>query len=1360
LRFWQRACGIEKVGAIWEPLAVVRRFPGAKFRLVKRPLALLLFGILCSGHASAGLSVSKLRCEYLVDPIGIDEVEPRLSWVVASTERGEKQTAWQVLVASTPEALAANHGDLWDSGKVNGDATGQIEYAGDALASRTQCHWKVRAWDKDGQPSAWSSPAKWSIGLLENSDWSAQWIDGATFAAEDSGSPATIVNAVYEAVDGTGTPINATSLMNGMAAGGSFALGVTNETFGGEPSYGHLKRLRIEYQRGSQTATRTFAEDTMMSYPADLPAIVFPTITSARYESVANPSVFRDVTSSLQSSAQGGSFSLTVNNASMGGDPAFGQVKRLRVNYELEGVSSVRFVAENTAFNYPADLPKPLAVTLTAATYAAIDGTASSNVLTNLNNRAASGPFSLVVNNANLGGDPAPNKVKRLRLEYTLDGKSLIKYVDEQVTLNYPGDLAKPTTVPLLRKDFTLAKPVKKATLYAAALGIYELSLNGERVGDSILAPEWTDYSKRLRYQAYDVTAQLAAGDNAFGAQMAPGWYSGHIGNGGFKFWGASPALLGQLEVTFTDGTKQTIVTDGSWKMAPSPTTYTDFMFGEDYDARREVSGWNEPGFDDSAWSGVLRRLEPERTIDSQVMEPVRKLMEITPKAITQPAPGKWTYDLGQNMVGVLRLKITAAAGTKITLRHGEMLNPDGTLYTANLRGAPSIDTYVCKGGGEEVWTPRFTFHGFRYAELTGVSSQPALDAITGIVFSSDTEFHGEFASSDGFINQLQSNIVWGQRGNYLSVPTDCPQRDERLGWLGDAQVFVRTATYNADIAAFYTKWMTDVTDSQLADGRIPDVAPNAAPSSGTPAWNDAVVICPWTIYQAYGDKRILEKSYPAMKAWVEYCRANSTNSIRDRGRGADYGDWLSINADTNKELIGTAYYAYSARLLGKAAAVLGKTAEAATYEALFETIKTAFNGKYVNPVTGAFIGTGTNTQCSYALALKFDLLPVALRPAVTQLLESDVIAKGNHLSTGFVGVSYLLPVLTENGKNTTAYNLLMQDTFPSWLFSVKLGATTIWERWDGWTPQNGFQSTIMNSFNHYSLGSCGEWLYGTVAGINLHPSAAAYKKILIRPQPDAQLTHASGKIESMHGEIASSWSTHAGGFVLNVAIPTNTTAEIHVPATDGDSVMESGQIASNSPGVTFLRMESGAAVFDVVSGRYRFSTGPSAPGTDTTARDPQAPLKMRISTLMANDGNGLEFISVDDFSVNGAALELVDGWIRYTPQTGNESPDSFTYTVRDAQGGIRRFTVNVGIIPDDAPVQTAENLEELPDGGRRVVFSGVPGRIYRIQSSETMSSSGDWLDRKTVQADEDGSFEMVDTLPLPGKRFYRAIYP
>ncbi|MES2439461.1 MAG: family 78 glycoside hydrolase catalytic domain [Verrucomicrobiota bacterium] len=1320
--------------------------------------------------SSAAVSVDHLRCEYLQNPMGIDRTTPRLSWVVESVERGERQTAWQVLVASTPEALAADQGDRWDSGKMSGDETSHIVYNGAPLSSRSACYWKVRAWNKDGQVSAWSASASWTVGLLQASDWTAKWIDGLTFAPSGTPTaPPTILLARYEGITAGSGFLDVSDRISAMLAEGGYALTVNNGTFGSDPAFNTVKQLRIQYERDGQTFTKTFAEKAVVMIPADLPGQTNTVVTGARYESVANPGAFRDVTAVLTSKPPG-SYSLVVNNTSFGPDPAPNQVKRLKVSYTVDGIAGVVTKAENATFNFPADLPKPVPATLTSARYEAIDGSGFNNVLATLNNMGVDGSYSVNVGNAAFGPDPAFNKIKRLRLEFQRDGRSWVKYVSENKVFNFPADLATATNVPLLRKSFTLAKPVRKATMYATALGLYELHLNGSRVGDHILAPEWTDYTKRLNYQSYDVTPLLAAGANVIGAQLANGWFSGHIGNGAFQYWGTSAALLAQLEIVYQDGTSERVVSDGSWKMAPSPTVYTDFMLGEDYDARMEVPGWSLPGFDDSAWSPTLLRSEPVRPMSSQTMEPVRKLMEITPKTLTQPAAGRWTYDMGQNMVGVLRLKITAPAGTRITLRHGERLNtggagsdgPAGTVYTANLRGAPSIDTYICKGGGEEIWTPKFTFHGFQYVELTGVAAQPALDAVTGIVFSSDTPQTGEFECSDGSINQLQSNIEWGQRGNYLSVPTDCPQRDERLGWLGDAQVFVRTATYNADIAAFFTKWMTDVTDSQLANGAYPDVAPNTAVGAGSPAWSDAGVICPWTIYQAYGDKRILGDNYVAMKKWVEYCRTNSTGSIRDRGRGSDFGDWLSINADTSKELIGTAYYAYSARLLGKSAAVLGNGADAATYEALFQTIKTAFAGKYIHPVTGAFIGTGANTQCAYAMALKFDLVPAGLRDEVVQLLENDVVAKGNHLSTGFVGVSYLLPVLTAEGKNDTAYDLLMQDTFPSWLFSVKNGATTIWERWDGWTEGAGFQTTIMNSFNHYSLGSCGEWLYGTVAGIDQDPTSAGFKKIVIRPQPGGELTSARGSLVSMNGLISSSWRKYAGGFSLETVIPANTTAVVHVPAAGAADVKESGVPASEVSGLTFLGMENGAAKFAVGSGRYRFTTGEATePGTDEVSHDIGAPLKMRITTLMSNDGEGpYEFLEAGPLSVNGAAIAVIDGWIHFTPRPGANGADSFTYTIRDASGGIITRTVQVGIIPADAPVQKAVSITTAADESREVLFKGVSGRIYRIQSSETLGPESTWSTRATVQAEEDGGFKFTDHLPLPSARFYRAVFP
>jgi alpha-L-rhamnosidase len=831
---------------------------------------------------------------------------------------------------------------------------------------------------------------------------------------------------------------------------------------------------------------------------------------------------------------------------------------------------------------------RPTKIVLHKAVYEAIDGSGGRDVTQILSGMLQDGSLSITVSNGALGGDPTPEHVKRLSVDYDADGKARHDEVRENEIFSLPGGAKR--ALPYLRKSFALSKPVRSATLYATALGVYEFHLNGKRVGDQILAPGWTDYRKRVRYQEYDVTSLLRPGDNAIGAMVGNGWYSGHLGNGGYQYYGHVPALLAQLEVTYADGSTERIVTDGMWKTHISPTVSSDFMLGESYDARQELAGWDQPGLDDSRWSTVaLHRDEPgshadERALDPQVSEPVRETGEIRPKTLKEPVKGRWTFDLGQNMVGVVRLKVSAPAGTKLTLRHAEMLNPDGTIYTTNLRGAPSIDTYITRGGGTEIWQPRFTFHGFRYVELTGLPKKPAMDAVTGIVLGSDTPRAGEFACSDSRINQLQSNIQWGQRGNYLSVPTDCPQRDERMGWMGDAEVFVRTATCNADVAAFFTKWLVDVDDAQTPDGAFSDISPSYG-GGGTPAWGDAGVICPWTIYLADGDTRILQRHLPAMTKWVEWCRAHSTDLIRDKDRNGDYGDWLAIGADTPKDVIGTAYFAYSTHLVASAYRAVGDTEQAVKYEQLFDEIKAAFDRRYVQP-DGRITG---NTQCCYAMALKFDLLPESLRANAAQYLEDDIKAKGMHLSTGFVGVSSLLPVLTRASKIDTAYGLLFQDTFPSWLFSVKHGATTIWERWDGWTPEKGFQDPGMNSFNHYSLGSCGEWLFDTVAGIGLDPAQPGYKHILIHPRLTKSLTRVTAHHDCVYGRIESDWSHEGEVVTMNVVIPPNTTATVTVPTKDPNSVTESGRPAAQSEGVKLLREENGAAIYEVGAGTYSF---------------------------------------------------------------------------------------------------------------------------------------------------------------------------
>jgi alpha-L-rhamnosidase len=762
------------------------------------------------------------------------------------------------------------------------------------------------------------------------------------------------------------------------------------------------------------------------------------------------------------------------------------------------------------------------------------------------------------------------------------------KWIEATPPAGLKGEYA---PLPLLRTEISVSNlPIVKARLYITALGLYEMHLNGRRVGDHIFAPDWTDYSKRVRYQAYDVTSLVKPGANALAALPGNGWYCGHIGNGGFQAWGKVPALFAQLEITHADGSVERTITDANWKTHASPITSSDFMLGENYDATREIPGWDQPGLDVSEWSAATERTESP-ILNAQVDQPVRETGEIHPKAMTEPKPGQYTFDLGQNMVGFVRLKVSAPAGTKITLRHAEMLNPDGTLYTKNLRGAPSIDTYICKGGGEEIWQPRFTFHGFRYVELTGLPQPPTRDNVTGVVVGTAIPPTGQFSCSDPGVNQLQSNIQWGMRGNYLSVPTDCPQRDERMGWMGDAEAFIRTAAYNGDIAAFFTKWLVDVDDARSPDGAFDDVAP--APQgkghsrAGTPAWADAGVICPWTTYLMYGDKRILEQHLPAMSRWIDWCQAHSKNLIRiDRDLGGNYGDWLSQGENTPKDLIGTAYFAHSTSLVAQAYRVVGDTTSADTYQQLFERIKAAFNQRYVS-ADGHVQG---ETQTGYCMALRFDLLPENLRSRAAQYLEDDVMAHQNHLTTGFIGVSYLLPSLSSEGKVATAYNIFLQDTFPSWLFSVKQGATTIWERWDGWTPEKGFENPGMNSFNHYSLGSCGQWMFDTVAGIGLDSGQPGFSHIIIQPRPGGVLTDAQGSFNSIHGQIPSEWHLRNGRFSLHVIIPINTTALIDLPTDNVSSVQEKGTAMATHPEIKAIPDSAQELQYSVGSGDYNFT--------------------------------------------------------------------------------------------------------------------------------------------------------------------------
>jgi alpha-L-rhamnosidase len=755
---------------------------------------------------------------------------------------------------------------------------------------------------------------------------------------------------------------------------------------------------------------------------------------------------------------------------------------------------------------------------------------------------------------------------------------------------------------PYLRTVFNVSKGLRSARLYVTALGLYEFHLNSQRVGRDVFTPGWTEYKKRVQYQVYDVTSFLRTGANAAGAVLGDGWYCGHVGWRERNYYGERPHLLAQLVLTFADGTTQTIVTDGAWKTSFGPIVDSDLIMGETYDARRELSGWSEPDYDDSAWRPVELFTTPAIEICPVLGPAVHATQEVKPiappvLAATWPTP-KWTFDLGQNMVGRIRLHVCGKAGQVLRLRYAEVLNADGSIYTDNLRAARQTDHYTLRGDpAGETWESSFTFHGFRYVEIRGHPDVMLPDAVTGIVLHSDTPRTGTFSCSDPLINQLQSNIDWGQRGNFLEVPTDCPQRDERLGWMGDAQVFVRTAAWNRDVQGFFNKWQRDISDAQQPDGAMPAVVPHieGVPPDGGPAWADAAVISPWTIYLCYGDKALLASHFASLEKFIGYMETQSTDLIRshpDAKVWHGFGDWLALDGSGNvfgntpKDLIGTALFCYSTDLVAKMARVLGRDTDAVRYEKLATRIRRAYQKRYV---TGDGVVSGL-TQTSYVLTLQFDLAPESLRPKILHELVRDIEARGNKLTTGFVGASYLPHVLSRFGRHDVAYKLLHQKAWPSWLYAVTQGATTIWERWDGWTKENGFQDKGMNSFNHYAYGAIGSWLYQVVAGIEIDPSQPAYKHILMAPQPGGELTSAKGTLQSIHGDIVSAWKLGTKRFDWEVVVPPNTTATATFPVPVAAKITEGGKSLAQATGVVKAKSAGTSPCYTLVAGRYKFS--------------------------------------------------------------------------------------------------------------------------------------------------------------------------
>lgn len=754
------------------------------------------------------------------------------------------------------------------------------------------------------------------------------------------------------------------------------------------------------------------------------------------------------------------------------------------------------------------------------------------------------------------------------------------------------GD-AKHRTLParLLRKEFRAERKVTRATAYLSGVGLFELSINGKKISNDVLAPALSEYDKRVYYITYDVTPEIKQGANAIGVMLGSGrFYSlrPELKNYGF------PKLLMQLEVNYSDGTSETVVSDESWKLSTDGAiTAQNEYDGERYDARKEQKGWDTAGFHDSGWQTAQVVQAPAGAMAAQMIAPIRVTETLKPVAITEPAPGVYIFDMGQNMVGWTRLTVSGAKGTAVSLAHGETLKPDGTLYTENLRSADATDIYTLKGAGTEVYEPRFTYHGFRYVQVKGYPGKPTLAALQGRVVHDDVTPIGDFTTSNELLNQIHHNIVWGAKGNYRSIPTDCPQRDERQGWLGDRAQASLGETYLYELPAFYAKWMTDVADSQRADGAIPDVAPPYwSFYNDDVTWPYAYLAINHTLYQQYGDKRTIERNYAAMQRWVTRMESFVKDGITEKDT---YGDWcvppelpeLIHSKDplrrTDGPVVATAYLYSAARLMAENATLLNKPQDAAEYNEMADRLRLAFNKKYFHQETGVY---ANGSQTSSILPLAFGLVPEAQRDAVFQQLVKKIEEQNKgHVGTGLLGVQWLMRTLTENGRADLAYEIAAQKTYPSWGYMVLQGATTIWELWNGNTAEPS-----MNSGNHMMLvGDLNIWFYQNLAGIQTDPLQPAFKHFLVKPSTVSQLSFVRASHASPYGRISSAWKRESGNLILDVTVPVNTTATVYVPSTSAEAVKVNGKAVADDKQIKVVKSEGGVTVLEVGSGTYSF---------------------------------------------------------------------------------------------------------------------------------------------------------------------------
>ena len=1049
---------------------------------------------LCIAMGELHAAPVKLRVEQRVNPLGIDVMQPALSWQNDSVERNWRQSAYRVRVASTAAGLASAKADVWDSGRVDSSESVGIVYAGPELKPRQRYFWSVEVWDGKGRSSKPLTAAWWEMGLLAPTDWSAKWV-----RRNDPEEDKELKDIRW--------------------------IGLPNA----EPRPA-AQPVKAEFRYRLHLAKRPFSASLFVFSP--------------------------------------GTFVVRVNGIETGHKTEWSSFSRQAIIERLkfgEGAAGDNEIVINVGSPRTKDVKQSYPAALAAVLRISGSATETERTVTGATWQVRGADGAAWAAAKDLGA---------------LSELSLGTASDRVSRTRPPERVAEDAS--LFRKEFAAKSDVVAARLYVTALGSYRVYVNGKRVGEDDLTPGFTDYRKRVLYQTYDVTPLvMRSGKSVLAAMMGAGWHSSPMMWSGAHVFPGPDLLRVQLELRRRNGSVETIASDGSWQTARSAILSSEIYAGEAYDARLMHAGWNSVGTSGDGWTAATVDDAPQGVeVTAQPDRPVHQTQTIRPVHVAMVGKDA-VFDMGQNMVGVARLHVRGPAGTNVTMRFAERLNPDGSIYTENLRNADATDIYTLSGKGDEVWEPAFTFHGFRYVQVSGYPGKPALSAIEGEVWNSLADQPAfRLKTSSELLNNMYKLGIWGQRGNFVSIPTDCPQRDERLGWMGDAGVFWRTGAYNFDIDAFSHKFMQDVVDGQTPGGGFTDVAPdllgNTDEHPGAPGWGDAGVLVPYATWMQYGDRAVLERNWAAMERWMDFVLRTNPNYLRRNALGNNYADWLAPDQRSPKDLVATAYWALLAKQMEEMSKALGGAEDAEKYRGLHAKIAEAYQREYVH-ADGSVAG---DTQTAYVLTMYAGLAPKGTETEMTSRLVKDIEAHQNHLTTGFLGTPFLLFVLEEQGRADVAYKLLLSDSYPSWGYMVKKGATTWWERWNGDTGDPG-----MNSYNHYAFGSVMAWVYRRVAGIDTDATGAGFHHLTIRPDVQAGLTSVHGEYDSAYGTVMTDWSKSADGkLMLSVRVPANSEATVYLPAKGATAVNESGKAVEASREGEFFAVKVG-------SGQYSFVT-------------------------------------------------------------------------------------------------------------------------------------------------------------------------